>query len=77
MIVLIEKLTAFFYSYFFQKNTFIFNVKKYIHYGCLSRRSLKKDLQKNYKTDNAKYKINPEILYKRTCKNDEPAWSSP
>ena len=76
MIEMIEKLIENDCAYVSEKHV-LFDVKKYIHYGCLSRRSKKEQIAGS-RIEIAKYKRNPEdfVLWKPS-KNDEPAWSSP
>ena len=58
MIEMIEKLIANDCAYISEKHV-LFDVKKYIHYGCLSRRSKKEQIAGS-RIEIAKYKRNPE-----------------
>ncbi len=76
MIEMIEKLIKNDCAYV-SENHVLFDVTKYEHYGCLSRRSKKEQIAGS-RIEIAKYKRNAEdfVLWKPS-ENDEPAWSSP
>ena len=76
MIIMIEKLVQNQSAYFSNDNV-IFNVKKYKHYGVLSRRTKDEQIAGS-RIEVADYKKNPEdfVLWKPS-KEDEPGWESP
>ena len=76
MIVMIDKLVRN-QSAYTSNNHVIFNVKKYKHYGVLSRRT-KEEQVAGSRIEVADYKKNPEdfVLWKPS-KEDEPGWESP
>ena len=76
MIIMIEKLVQNQSAYISNDNV-IFNVKKYKHYGVLSRRTKDEQIAGS-RIEVADYKKNPEdfVLWKPS-KEDEPGWESP
>jgi cysteinyl-tRNA synthetase len=76
MIIMIDKLVQN-QSAYTSNNHVIFNVKKYKHYGVLSRRT-KEEQVAGSRIEVADYKKNPEdfVLWKPS-KEDEPGWESP
>jgi len=76
MIIMIEKLVQNQSAYITKKHV-IFNVKKYKHYGVLSRRTKDEQISGS-RIEVADYKKNPEdfVLWKPS-KEDEPGWESP
>ena len=76
MIVMIEKLVQNQSAYISNDNV-IFNVKKYKHYGVLSRRTKDEQIAGS-RIEVADYKKNPEdfVLWKPS-REDEPGWESP
>ena len=76
MIIMIEKLVQNQSAYFSNDNV-IFNVKKYKHYGVLSRRTKDEQIAGS-RIEVADYKKNPEdfVLWKPS-REDEPGWESP
>ncbi len=76
MIEMIKSLVRKEFAYVVDKHV-LFNVKKYKHYGKLSRRTKEEQIAGS-RVEVASYKKNPEdfILWKPS-KNDEPSWNSP
>ena len=76
MIIMIEKLVQNQSAYISNDNV-IFNVKKYKHYGVLSRRTKDEQIAGS-RIEVADFKKNPEdfVLWKPS-KEDEPGWESP
>ena len=76
MIIMIEKLVQN-QSAYISNDHVIFNVKKYKHYGVLSRRTKDEQIAGS-RIEVADYKKNPEdfVLWKPS-KEDEPGWESP
>ena len=76
MIVMIEKLVQNQSAYISNDNV-IFNVKKYKHYGVLSKRTKDEQIAGS-RIEVADYKKNPEdfVLWKPS-REDEPGWESP
>ncbi|MAR63684.1 MAG: cysteine--tRNA ligase [Rickettsiales bacterium] len=76
MIVMIEKLVQNQSAYISNDNV-LFNVKKYKHYGVLSRRTKDEQIAGS-RIEVADYKKNPEdfVLWKPS-REDEPGWESP